>query len=490
MSSTPSRATRWVLAPSDDSSVRVRRPVSRLRADHRPPRRRQRGLALVLALTAVAILTVVLSDMHESTAAAYSLATTQRDRLKAEYLARSGLNLTRLLIANRQPITEVVSPIYALLSGGRSPGNLSVWTFANEVLQPFCAYEQAEAVGLGAGIDLRGAEGLDDTGGTCDILAFSENSRINVNKPLRSDNAARNVAMQFYGLIGGYQQSSPYDPLFEQRDADGLITGRQDMVSALIDWWDDDFTRTDFDPGALTVTSSGAEDDPYARFDDPYEIKNAPFDSLEELRMVRGVGDDFWATFVESDPLDPRSRAITVYGSGRINPNEAAPQVLYAQTCAVIPQTTLCQNPEEAAKFVQLLLTVRSLAPVPWFLSADEFIAFLRGGEGRGNQQLNLYNVLRTLLGEGHPLLFTPVDAPDQEIGRLHEILVFDAQIIYVEVTGRVGQGCAAEDAGRCTRVKLQSVLNFHSGRGGWTPPPPNPGAMPRLGIFHHFRID
>ncbi len=57
---------------------------------------------------------------------------------------------------------------------------------------------------------------------------------------------------------------------------------------------------------------AGAEDDVYSSFPDPYRIKNAPFDSLDELRLVRGVGDDFWSTFVEPNPTIPtraRSRS-------------------------------------------------------------------------------------------------------------------------------------------------------------------------------------
>src|SRR5690606_20816259 len=139
----------------------------------------------------------------------------------------------------------------------------------------------------------------------------------------------------------------------------GLITSRLDIVSALIDWWDADPNRTVFDPGAATVNpNGGAEDDVYQSFDDPYRVKNAPFDSLEELRYVRGVGDDFWSTFVEPDPENPMTRVVTVYGSGRVNPNEANAAVLLARTCSMLPATTpLCSNPAEVQKFVLLLDT-------------------------------------------------------------------------------------------------------------------------------------
>src|SRR5690606_31334050 len=107
------------------------------------------------------------------------------------------------------------------------------------------------------------------------------------------------------------------------------------------------------------------EDNVYRMFDDSYEPKNAPFDSIEELRLVRGIGDDFWATFIEPDPDDPRTRAITIYGSGAVNPNEATPEVLIARVCSILVDQPLCTDPIEAAKFIQILRTLRMIAPIP-----------------------------------------------------------------------------------------------------------------------------
>lgn len=52
-----------------------------------------------------------------------------------------------------------------------------------------------------------------------------------------------------------------------------------ELAAAIIDWRD-----TDSD-----VTSNGAEDEVYLRLNPPYHCKNAPFESVEELRMVRGM---------------------------------------------------------------------------------------------------------------------------------------------------------------------------------------------------------
>ena len=246
---------------------------------------RERGVALVMAMVALAILAVMLADMQQSTAAAFVVASSERDQLRAEMMARSGINLTRMLVGQEPMIRTSVAPMYQMLVG-RPPPQLPVWSFANDLLQPFCNFQGAQGMAGDTGMNFSGAEGIGDTNATCEIVAFAENSRINLNDPLffDGDRARISVAMQFFALQGGYQSPSPFDPLFEQLDADGQMSTRQDIVSALIDWWDYDTERTNFDPGAAGVTVGGAEDDLYQRLDDSYRAKNAPFDSLEEIR--------------------------------------------------------------------------------------------------------------------------------------------------------------------------------------------------------------
>lgn len=431
-------------------------------------------MALVVVMSAIAILAVMLADMHENTSTEFAIATNQRDQLRAEYMAKSGINLTRLLVKEEPRIGQTVAPFYQMLLG-RQPPQMPVWRLANEILQPFCDYEASRENATSAGIDLGAATGMGDLPGRCEIQALAENSMINVNDPLLrdGDQARRSVAMQVFAMVGGYHSPSPYDPLFEQRDADGNFTTRLDLVSAMIDWWDIDTERTVFDPGAGEVTSGGGEDDVYSSFSDPYRVKNAPFDSLEELRLIRGVGDDFWATFVEPDPDDLTSRNVTIYGSGSVNPNEAPPEVLLARLCSFLESQPLCADPVEAAKFIQLVRTVRAMFPIPFFSTSRDFLSFV---EGRGGAR-DLYPMLKGLLGPDNPLLFTPVTIPQNLRVDMDNSFVTAARILTIESTGVVGR----------TRVRIRTVMNFHD---RWTPPPPNAGSMPPLGVFHHYRID
>lgn len=449
-----------------------RRPGSML--DKRESRR---GVALVAVLVMITILTVLVAELAEHSTTAFHATVSERDQLRAEYLAKSGLNLTRLLIAREPDIRRVVAPMYAILTG-RQPPQINVWDFANELLQPFSDAEAAVSAGAGSGIDFGLMEGLTDTGGHFEIVAIPENSLINVNNPLffAGDQARVSIAMQLYALMGGYQSpDSPYDMLFSTRDPDGQFTTRLDIVSDLIDWWDFDEQRTVFDPGASAVATAGGEDDTTSRYADPYPIKNAPYDSLEELRLIRGIGDDFWATFVEGNPDDPKSRKITIYGSGAVNPNLAPPEVLLARLCSYVAEQVLCSDPMQAMAFIALFNTARAIVPIALFTLPRDFLNFATGGGAAGR---DLYPALQTLLGPDNPLMaWTPLQLTDEQKQTIEAGLVTSAAIFTIQSTAFVGRA----------RARATAVVNLHT---RWTPPPPNTGRLPALGVVQHYRID
>ena len=84
----------------------------------RPRRKRsEEGVALIVAIATVAILSVMLTDMHETTGTAFAVSTSQRDALQAEYMAKSAINLTRLLIAKEPQVRRFVDPLYRAATG-------------------------------------------------------------------------------------------------------------------------------------------------------------------------------------------------------------------------------------------------------------------------------------------------------------------------------------------------------------------------------------
>ena len=126
-------------------------------------------------------------------------------------------------------------------------------------------------------------------------------------------------------------------------------------------------------------------------------------------------------------------------------------------------------------------------------LSQSSFLHFV---EGRGGPR-DLYPMLQGFLGQESPLLFAPVTIPADRRTEIDNSFVTAARIITIDVTGRAGcrrpdgdGGCECDredDSCWRGRVRLNTVVNFHE---RWTPPPPNAGSMPGLGIFHYYRVE
>jgi general secretion pathway protein K len=181
------------------------------------------------------------------------------------------------------------------------------------------------------GVDMGGGKNLGMPGGRFELVIVDEDSKIDANLGASNDIAHIRLAKQLMGLM-----SAPiYDPMFQKADATGNVNDRLSICSALIDWADPDDNLFSCDLSSNSAPSGQAKEDAYYQLlQKPYFRKNAPFDSLEELHMVRGITDDFWTTFVDPDPTNPKKRVLTVWGQGAVNVNTANPLTLLGLICS------------------------------------------------------------------------------------------------------------------------------------------------------------
>ncbi len=417
----------------------------------RRPRRRQprRGVAIVLVLSALTILAVMLAEFQDETSAELGSALSQRDALKAEYAAKSSVNLSRLLIASEPTIRKALAPLFLLMKQG--PPQIPVWEFADRVLGAFNDSEGNESFLSLAGVSISEGKNLGLDGAGFEIRIVDEDAKVNINTPARGDAFSQaRLAAQLIGLLSGPQ----YDPMFSSRDADGQFSDRQAICGAIIDWTDPDQEAYVCDPHSGSAQQAGAEDSYYQLLKKPYPRKNAAFDSIEELRLVRGVGEDFWATFVDPDPSRPEKRVMTVWGQGKVNVNTANPQTVLAVICgAAVPGTPLCSDPAEALKFLTAFDLVKSFtAGAPLFGTPKAFISALKGKGMFGAALSALEMKPIQLLSDTETLK-----------GITTESLVFS-----IYSTGYVKAGK------RETRVRIHAVVDFR----GAPPPGAAPGTM------------
>src|SRR3954462_14246935 len=355
-------------------STPIREPRLAKRARAVARRRRRRGMALILVLAALTVLTVMLTEVQDESSAEFGSALAARDALVAEYAAKSAVNLSRLLIAAEPTIRRSLTLVFALVGGSRQ---IPVWAYADRILGAFNDSDGAEGFAALAGVDPKLGKNLGFKGGGFRLDIVDEDSKINFNVAARGDAFSQTrLASQIIGLIGPPQ----YSPMFEGRDADDSYTDRRALCSAIIDWVDPDQDQALCDPTSTTAQQAAAEDSFYQLLKKPYKRKNAAFDSLEELHMVRGVSDDFWSTFVDPDPDKPDKRIVTIWGQGAVNVNTANPQTLLAVVCQASNNLArMCLDANEAQKFIMAMTMLRSFMPgLPVFKSAQEFVSVLQ----------------------------------------------------------------------------------------------------------------
>lgn len=87
----------------------------------------------------------------------------------------------------------------------------------------------------------------------------------------------------------------------------------QELAASIIDWRDED--------SELSIPVGSAEDAYYGGQKYPYEAKDADFEILDELLLVKGM---------TQGAFDKIKQYVTVYGSGKININTASGIVLLA----------------------------------------------------------------------------------------------------------------------------------------------------------------
>src|SRR5260370_31697704 len=94
----------------------------RLRLDKKVGAARERGVTLIIVVVAIAILTAVATEFAYNSRVDLQLATNQRDEVRAYFLARSGIGLSRLLLRFQKQVDNIQIPNIAQLLGGLGGG--------------------------------------------------------------------------------------------------------------------------------------------------------------------------------------------------------------------------------------------------------------------------------------------------------------------------------------------------------------------------------
>ena len=237
-----------------------------------------KGVALVMVLWVVTILSVIVLEFCFAMRTEINIAKNYKEELQLYALAEGGVQraITELIYRNDQTIHQMRKTSNP---DGTSPAEKEWVTDGRPYLLPFDLNE-------------------------CEIRVMSEGGKVNIN--LVSEVLLRKI-------IGNLGLEA------EQRDI---------VVDSIMDWRDpDDLVRL-----------NGAENDYYQSLKEPYFCKNGNLDSIGELLLVRGVTPDLFNGMKAKGKEDgskgdsPGLKDIfSIYSPmGQIDINSAAPAALRA----------------------------------------------------------------------------------------------------------------------------------------------------------------
>jgi type II secretory pathway component PulK len=290
-----------------------------LSASRRPFQRahnQRSGVALLVAITTMLVLTVLVSELSYVARVRFLIAYHQRDEAQAYWLARSGVNIYILILSADKEIGsqiesfagdlgfaslwQMVPVINTGLMRMLFTGGGDVDDFSEEELTTFSQTGQVSDEVAQASRD-EGSSLFSDK----NVLDFEGDFSAEV-----TDNEGKIDVNQFDGFTGNIQDSATAQLLFarmnsEEDEAWFLDRGldRYEIIGNLADWIDADNIRSS--------GLGGYEDNLYNVQEPPYLAKNAKLDTFEEIRLVEGWQDDVFNRYAKD---------LTIWSNGKFNP--------------------------------------------------------------------------------------------------------------------------------------------------------------------------
>jgi len=244
----------------------------------------KRGLSLIIAVMLISIMMIFASDLILSSQVNLELTVTQRDNVKAEYMAKSAHNLALFLISADFGIDLFLASPQSPMKTPMSDSSGDIWSIMNgmpiggEDMVMLAAVQ--ESFGLSSVMDSGVLEQMKLFDGDFIVNVSDEGGKINVNN-CATVGRCPEVLLMLEALF-----SCPVEKVFLEEKK---LKARE-MIYRLKDF---------IDPDNKAEPESGVSDeaDPYRDAQPPYAPKNAPFDSLSELRMVSGWDDEIYEVF-------------------------------------------------------------------------------------------------------------------------------------------------------------------------------------------------
>ena len=248
--------------------------------------RSQRGIALLMVVTTIAVLSIILLEFSMRSRLHLQSAANLRDQVRATTAADTALVLTRACLD-----PEAWGSLRSFQD------NVDLESLCGMMLSIFTQSRLDLPVG-GLSLELQGIQGIGLVGGHVELQMRSEESFIGL-AGLHCDgrgskgancSSRKTTARKLRAILCDHEVAE----VFEEEQADGHKYTREEIIGNLVDWMDADDNRINYDPATNQFTEGTENEDSYYS-DLPgqqrYRSKDAPFDSIEELRMIKGINE-------------------------------------------------------------------------------------------------------------------------------------------------------------------------------------------------------
>lgn len=264
------------------------------------PLKNRRGVAILVALFAIMLLSFVATEVTYDTSVEYVIARQQVNRLKAYYAARAGVEISLLRILIYKKAVAAATNAFGDAATKQMAMLDPVWQmpFSWPPVLPdeITGVDKSniEDIVKESAMDAQYLATIESEGGRIDI-----NDLGSISKGLRE--ATKQQILKIF--------ASEIENNEEFRDKWGNYRF-EELVNNMIDWVDEDSESL----------NGGGEKDKYPEANNSdYVPPNAPFKTIKELNMVAGMNEDFFKM------LEAR---VTIFGTKGVNVNYASREVL------------------------------------------------------------------------------------------------------------------------------------------------------------------
>ncbi|MCB9778259.1 MAG: general secretion pathway protein GspK [Alphaproteobacteria bacterium] len=371
-------ARTWRMLTTPRSLSDLRAPagaVHRLRSRNR--RQTRGGIALLVVVTAITIMTVVVSDLAYTSRVRFLVAAHSTDRQQAYWLAWSGTEIYKLIIMADVEIGDSIEQFAGDLAIDGlidmvpqiNTGLLTMLMASDggddvdEMTEDMTDEERKRFESTGSVSDEVRDEALEEGGGL-----FSERSWLDLpgdfSAGIEKESCKINVNMLATATEDNIENSPTFTLML------GLLSGEEDeqwlrdrnleardLIANLADWVDEDSMRSG--------GNGGYEDNLYQNLEPGYLSKNKPFETKDEIRLVEGWQDDVFERFGDQ---------FTIYGGGKIDLSCDDPEIYRA-----ILQSSYVSPPQQDADVDRILSLISEHTMLYGsFSKPKDFVQFLQ----------------------------------------------------------------------------------------------------------------